>query len=44
LAPLGTFADKVPADLVAKVRQREQEMKDGMFRVNVNDTEPKPTM
>jgi basic membrane lipoprotein Med (substrate-binding protein (PBP1-ABC) superfamily) len=44
LAPLGTFADKVPADLVAKVQQREQEMKEGMFRVNVNDTEPKPTM
>ena len=30
----------VPADVLAKVREREQEIRDGLFRVNVNDTAP----
>ena len=30
----------VPADAVAAVRQREQEILDGLFRVNVNDARP----
>ena len=30
----------VPADVLAKVREREQEIRDGLFRVNVNDAAP----
>ena len=30
----------VPADVLAKVREREQEIRDGFFRVNVNDARP----
>ncbi len=30
----------VPEDVLAKVREREQEIRDGLFRVNVNDGEP----
>ncbi len=41
LAPLGTFASKVPADLVAKVKVREKAILDGQFTVKVDDTEPK---
>jgi len=44
LSPLGTFEGKVPADVVAKVKAREQEIRDGLYRVNVNDSEPKSTM
>jgi len=43
LAPLGTFEGKVPAEVVGKVKAREAEIRDGLFRVNVNDAEPKPT-
>lgn len=43
LAPLGTFETKLPADLVAKVKAREQEIRDGKFVVVVNDKEPKST-
>ncbi|MEX0815241.1 MAG: BMP family protein [Dongiaceae bacterium] len=43
LAPFGTFEDKIPADVKAKVLAREQEIRDGLYRVNVNDSEPKPT-
>jgi len=31
----------VPEDVMAAVREREQEILDGLFRVNVNDAEPK---
>ncbi len=31
----------VPADVVAMVREKEKEILDGLFRVNVNDAEPK---
>jgi len=31
----------VPEDVMAAVREREQEILDGLFRVNVNDTGPK---
>lgn len=41
LAPLGTFADKVPADIVAKVQAREAEIKSGAFNVAIDDNEPK---
>lgn len=43
LAPLGTFESKVPADLVAKVRAKEQAIRDGQFVVKVDDGQPKPT-
>lgn len=32
----------VPAEVVEKVEARQQEILDGLFRVNVNDAEPKP--
>lgn len=41
LAPLGTFAKKVPADVVAKVRAKEKAILDGKFTVKVNDGQPK---
>lgn len=44
LAPLGTFEGKVPADVMAKVKQREQELREGKATVKVNDAEPKSTM
>lgn len=31
----------VPADVVTAVREKEKEIADGLFRVNVNDAEPK---
>lgn len=34
----------VPADAVATARAKEKEILDGLFRVNVNDSEPKSTM
>ncbi len=33
-----------PADAVKAAMEKEQEIKDGLFRVNVNDAEPKSTM
>lgn len=41
LAPLGTFEGKVPADLVAKVKAKEQAIRDGKFSVKVDDAQPK---
>ena len=41
LAPLGTFEGKVPADVMAKVKQREDEIKSGAFTVAIDDSEPK---
>ena len=43
LAPLGTFASKVPADLQAKVKAKEKEILDGKLKVAVVETEPKST-
>jgi len=31
----------VPPDVAAAVKEREKEILDGLFRVNVNDAEPK---
>jgi len=41
LAPLGTFASKVPAELVAKVKAKEADILAGKFTVQVNDSQPK---
>lgn len=43
LAPLGTFEKKIPAEIVARVRAREQEMLAGKFNVKVDDSQPKST-
>ena len=44
LAPFGTFDDKIPAEVKALVRTREAEIREGMYRVNVNDSEPRSTL
>jgi basic membrane protein A and related proteins len=41
LSPLGTFEGKVPADVMAKVAEKEKAIKDGSFTVEINDNEPK---
>ncbi|WP_240980332.1 BMP family protein [Ramlibacter agri] len=41
LAPLGSFEKKVPPEVVAKVKAREQAIRDGKFTVPVNDSQPK---
>ena len=41
LAPLGTFAKKVPADLQAKVDAKEKAIQSGTFSVKVDDSQPK---
>lgn len=41
LSDLGTFADRVPADLMALVREREADILAGRFVVNINDDEPR---
>ena len=41
LAPLGTFASKVPAELMAKVKAKEADILAGKFTVQVNDGQPK---
>jgi basic membrane lipoprotein Med (substrate-binding protein (PBP1-ABC) superfamily) len=43
LAPLGTFEQKVPAGIVARVRAREKAILDGKFAVKVDDSQPKST-
>ncbi len=41
LAPMDT--EVIPADILALVEERQQEILDGLFRVNVNDSEPTST-
>ena len=41
LSPLGTFEGKVPADIVAKVKEKEEAIKSGAFTVAIDDSEPK---
>ena len=43
LAPLGTFENKLPPELIAKVRKREEEIKSGAFQVKRDDSEVKPS-
>ena len=41
LAPLGTFEGRVPAEVMARVAEREAAIRDGSFTVPVNDEEPR---
>ena len=41
MAPLGTFEDKVSAEIKALVAEREAAIRDGSFTVEINDEEPK---
>jgi basic membrane protein A and related proteins len=41
LAPLGTFESKVPADIKAKVKAKEEAILAGKYTVKVDDTQPK---
>jgi len=41
LSPLGTFEKKVPADLAAKVKAKEADIRAGKFTVKVDDSQPK---
>ncbi len=41
LAPLGTFESKVPADIKAKVKAKEEAILAGKFTVKVDDSQPK---
>lgn len=41
LSPLGTFDGKVPADVMAKVKEKEAAIKSGAFTVTIDDSEPK---
>jgi len=43
LAPLGSFASKVPPEIAAKVKAKEAEILAGKFTVKVDDGQPKPT-
>ena len=40
LAPLGTFEGKVPAEVMAKVAEKEKAIKDGSLTTEINDAEP----
>ncbi|MDI6770401.1 MAG: BMP family protein, partial [Anaerolineales bacterium] len=40
LAPFHGTEGKIPADLLAKVREREQQIKDGLFRVDISEQQP----
>lgn len=41
VSPLGTFEGKVPAEVMAKVKEREEAIKSGAFTVEIDDSEPK---
>lgn len=43
LAPYGTWDSKISAEIKAKVEARKKDIMAGLFRVNVNDSEPKST-
>jgi basic membrane protein A and related proteins len=40
LAPFHGMDAKLPADVLALVKQREQEIKDGLYRVNIDEATP----
>ncbi len=41
LAPLGSFDGKVPAEVMAKVAEKEKAIKDGSLTIEIDDKEPK---
>ncbi len=41
LAPYGTFEGKIPAEAVTMVEEKTKAIKDGSFKVEINDEEPK---
>jgi basic membrane protein A len=43
LAPLGTFEKKVPAEIIAKVKSRQEDILAGKLTVKVDDSQPKST-
>jgi basic membrane lipoprotein Med (substrate-binding protein (PBP1-ABC) superfamily) len=42
LSPWHSTESKIPADLLAKIKTKEDQIKNGEFRVNINDSEPQP--
>jgi basic membrane lipoprotein Med (substrate-binding protein (PBP1-ABC) superfamily) len=43
LSPLGTFASRIPADIVAKVKAKEADIRAGKTTIKVDDSQPKST-
>ena len=43
LSPLGTFASKIPAEVVAKVKAKEADIRAGKTTIKVDDSQPKST-
>jgi len=41
ISPLGTFEGKVPAEVMARVAEKEKAIKDGSFVTVIDDSEPK---
>jgi basic membrane protein A len=42
LAPFHATESKLPADLVKQVKDKEQQIKDGLFRVDIDEAQPQP--
>ena len=40
LAPFHGVESKIPADLMTKVKEREEQIKAGTFRVDINEAQP----
>jgi basic membrane lipoprotein Med (substrate-binding protein (PBP1-ABC) superfamily) len=40
LAPFHSLESKIPADLLAKVTQKQADIKSGLFRVDVDEAQP----
>lgn len=43
LAPFHNVESKIPADLLAKVKQKEADIKSGAFRVDIDENQPQAT-
>ena len=43
LSPLGTFASRVPAEIAAKVKAKEADIRAGKATIQVDDSQPKST-
>jgi basic membrane protein A len=42
MAPFHELEEKIPAELLADVRQKEQEIKSGALRVDIDESTPEP--